>query len=106
MKSLISQWRAADQNLAVRRSKNKNREDKVQHETVVKSEINNLVQTTQTLSFSLFLGFWNNSFTKYKAEEAVENDTQAPPASVQVITENPQHFISTSGIKETELWTI
>ncbi|XP_060764547.1 cytotoxic and regulatory T-cell molecule [Neoarius graeffei] len=49
-------------------------------------------------------GFWNTSFTKYKADETQENEApEATPASVQVINENPQHFISRSGIKETEL---
>ncbi|KAM9456168.1 cytotoxic and regulatory T-cell molecule [Clarias gariepinus] len=48
-------------------------------------------------------GFWNTSFTKYKAEEPLENGAQATSASVQVVNENPQDFISRSGIKETEL---
>ncbi|XP_017345176.1 cytotoxic and regulatory T-cell molecule [Ictalurus punctatus] len=48
-------------------------------------------------------GFWNTSFTKYKAEETLEKEAQATPASVQVINENPQHFIARSGVKETEL---
>ncbi|MCJ8742530.1 hypothetical protein PDJAM_G00083040 [Pangasius djambal] len=48
-------------------------------------------------------GFWNTSFTKYKAEETLENKVQTTSASIQVIDENPQHFISRSGIKETEL---
>ncbi|XP_046717854.1 cytotoxic and regulatory T-cell molecule [Silurus meridionalis] len=46
-------------------------------------------------------GFWNTSFTKYKAEETPETETQTTSASVKV--DNSQHFISGSGIKETEL---
>ncbi|XP_060751558.1 cytotoxic and regulatory T-cell molecule [Tachysurus vachellii] len=44
-------------------------------------------------------GFCNTSFTKYKAEEALE--AQATPTSV--VNENPQPFTSRSCIKETEL---
>lgn len=102
MKSLTNQWRATDQNLVVRISKNSNREDQVQglHLTKQSLKIIRFVQTTQTHSLSL--GCFN-SFTKYKAEEVVENKAQVTPASDQDIIQTPQHFISRSGIKETEL---